>query len=198
VVDMHAAVCPDADKLDAILEAVPGNRQPPMVMAGWTDTPIGRLLLACTNAGLCLAEFVEAERLPGLVNDVRRFFGPAIAQGEHQHLEQARTEIADYFAGRLTRFHVPVVYSGTPFQQAVWRRLREVPYGKTLSYEGLARAVGVPKGQRAVGRANGQNRIAVIVPCHRVINKDGRTGGYGAHPWRKDFLLQLEQRFCPR
>ncbi len=89
---------------------------------------------------------------------------------------------------------MPLVIRGTPFQERVWRRLLQIPFGETLSYEGLARAVGCPGAQRAVGRANGDNRLAIVVPCHRVVQKDGQLRGYGGGLWRKQFLLDLERR----
>ena len=82
---------------------------------------------------------------------------------------------------------------GTPFQERVWAELQRIPFGETRSYEDLARIVGAPSAQRAVGRANGMNRIAILIPCHRVINKDGRLGGYGGLLWRKEALLHLER-----
>src|SRR5207237_2748973 len=96
--------------------------------------------------------------------------------------------------GTRREFHVPVTYPGSPFQRAVWEQLLRIPYGETRSYEDVARALGTAAAQRAVGRANGQNRIAILIPCHRVVNKDGRLGGYGGGLWRKQFLLELEQR----
>ncbi len=84
-------------------------------------------------------------------------------------------------------------YRGTPFQVSVWKGLLRIPYGKTTSYEQLARRVGRSGAQRAVGTANGRNPIAIVIPCHRVVNKSGRLGGYGGGLWRKQFLLDLEQ-----
>jgi len=106
-------------------------------------------------------------------------------QGAHQHPE--------YFAGSRREFTVPLVYPGTPFQVKVWEALRGIPYGETYSYEKLAWSVGIPRAQRAVGHANGQNRLAVLIPCHRVVNKDGKLGGYGGGLWRKQLLLDLER-----
>jgi AraC family transcriptional regulator of adaptative response/methylated-DNA-[protein]-cysteine methyltransferase len=88
-----------------------------------------------------------------------------------------------------------LAYPGTLFQQQVWRQLLTIPYGETRSYEQLAMAVGKPNAARAVGRANGLNRIAIVIPCHRVVNKDGQLGGYGGGLRRKQFLLELEQSF---
>lgn len=162
------------------------------VAVGWADTPLGTLLLATTDDGLCFAEFAEPERLAQQIRSLRRYFGGPVVQGDHVFLTQARKELAEYFAGGRTEFEVPLALAGTSFQRSVWDHLRRIPYGATVSYEALAQAVGVPKGQRAVGRANGQNRMCVFVPCHRVINKDGGLGGYGGSLWRKKYLLQLE------
>ena len=82
---------------------------------------------------------------------------------------------------------------GSPFEERVWRALCEIPFGETRSYEDVARVVGSPKGVRAVGRANGLNRIAIVIPCHRVVNKSGELGGYGGGLWRKRRLLHLER-----
>ena len=92
----------------------------------------------------------------------------------------------------LVALSVPVAMAGTPFQERVWAELLRIPYGQTRSYEELARAVGAPGAQRAVGLANGSNRIAIVIPCHRVINKSGKLGGYGGELWRKKALLALE------
>ena len=113
--------------------------------------------------------------------------------GENAHLTKLKAELQEYFAGRLKKFSIPIVYPGTPFQQRVWTGLIEIPYGETRSYEELARIVGSPDGQRAVGHANGTNRIAIVIPCHRVVNKDGKLGGYGGGLWRKQYLLDLEK-----
>ena len=92
---------------------------------------------------------------------------------------------------------MPLVFPGSPFQVSVWKALLTIPYGTTWSYEQLAIAVGTPRGSRAVGHANGQNRLGIIIPCHRVVNKDGKLGGYGGGLWRKQFLLDLERGFLP-
>ena len=113
--------------------------------------------------------------------------------GRHGHIDRLKAELAEYFAGKRRVFEVPIVYPGSPFQQAVWKELLRIPYGATRSYEDVARAVGRSAAQRAVGTANGQNRVAIVIPCHRVVNKDGRLGGYGGGLWRKQFLLDLER-----
>ena len=109
------------------------------------------------------------------------------------HLTTLRRELGEYFAGKRQVFDVPVDMRGTPFQMNVWRgasaRFR---YGETRSYADMAQRVGSPAAVRAVGRANGLNAIAIVVPCHRVVNKNGDLGGYGGGLWRKRRLLHLE------
>jgi methylated-DNA-[protein]-cysteine S-methyltransferase len=104
----------------------------------------------------------------------------------------ARTQLAEYFAGERVDFDVPLAMAGTPFQRRVWRALRDIPYGETASYGEMARRLGRPSASRAVGLANGRNPIAVIVPCHRVIGSDGSLTGYGGGLERKRLLLDLE------
>jgi AraC family transcriptional regulator of adaptative response/methylated-DNA-[protein]-cysteine methyltransferase len=117
-----------------------------------------------------------------------------LVPGTNTHLEQLETELEGYFAHSLRGFSVPLVYPGTPFQESVWNALLAIPYGETRSYHDLARAVGNPKAVRAVGRANGLNRIAIVIPCHRVVNKNGELGGYGGGLRRKEYLLALERQ----
>ena len=118
---------------------------------------------------------------------------PPVTSAEDHHLEATRRALKEYFAGKPPRLP-PLDLRGTEFQVAVWRALLEIPYGETRSYEEMAARVGRPGAQRAVGTANGRNRIAIVVPCHRVVNKSGQLGGYGGGLWRKRFLLDLEQR----
>lgn len=168
------------------------------IVTSWIESPVGPLLVGATSGGVCLLEFSDPARMEGQLAAVAKQVGCAVVPGDHEYLEQLRDELSGYFAGKRTRFEVPLVYPGTPFQQRVWDRLRKIPYGETLSYEALAREVGSPGAQRAVGRANGQNRVAIVIPCHRVVNKDGRLGGYGGGLWRKVFLLDLERQTLAR
>lgn len=113
-------------------------------------------------------------------------------QAADEPFEEARAQLADYFAGRRTAFDLPLAIAGSQFQRRVWRALQQIPYGETTSYGEIARRVGVPSAPRAVGVANGQNPVAVIVPCHRVIGADGSLTGYGGGLERKRLLLELE------
>lgn len=169
------------------------SRNKDCIRAGWVESPLGPLLAAATEEGVCLVEFTDRRALESQFKVLRARFDCAIVPGDHDHLEQLKDELARYFAGELQEFRVPLTYPGSPFQAAVWEELRQIPYGQTCSYEAIARAVGTPAAQRAVGRANGQNRICILIPCHRVVNKDGRLGGYGGGLWRKQFLLDLER-----
>jgi AraC family transcriptional regulator of adaptative response/methylated-DNA-[protein]-cysteine methyltransferase len=108
-------------------------------------------------------------------------------------LDQLRAELECYFRGAQKKFHVSLALRGTPFQEQVWNALLEIPSGSTISYEDLARRIGRPTAVRAVARANGMNRISILVPCHRVVGKDGELTGYGGGVWRKRLLLELEK-----
>jgi len=169
------------------------SRSAECIVTSWVETPLGPLVIGANAKGICLTEFTDRRMLETQFGILRRRFDCAIVPGENEHLEQVKSELADYFAGTLKEFKVPLVYPGTPFQESVWNGLLRIPYGETCSYEDLARKVGVPGAQRAVGRANGMNRIGILIPCHRVVNKDGRLGGYGGGLWRKQYLLDLER-----
>jgi AraC family transcriptional regulator of adaptative response/methylated-DNA-[protein]-cysteine methyltransferase len=172
----------------------PGKgREAGCVVVAWAESPIGPLLMGATTEGVCLLEFTDRRALETQIDTVRRRFDCAIVPGDHAHLDQLQDELDRYFTSRLTKFTVPLVYPGSPFQRKVWKQLLSIPYGETRSYEDVARAVGTPTAHRAVGMANGQNRIAIVIPCHRVVNKGGKLGGYGGGLWRKQFLLDLEQ-----
>jgi AraC family transcriptional regulator of adaptative response/methylated-DNA-[protein]-cysteine methyltransferase len=141
-----------------------------------------------------LLEFADRRMLETQIKRLERLLRQSLVPGEHAHLTQAREELERYFARALRSFTVPLVFRGTPFEERVWRELVRIPYGETCSYADLARRVDAPGAQRAVGRANGMNRIAVVIPCHRVVQSDGALGGYGGGLWRKHWLLALEAR----
>jgi len=107
-------------------------------------------------------------------------------------VEQMARELEAYFAGELERFETPLHFPGTPHQEAVWKALLEVPYGQTWSYGELAAHLGKPTAVRSVARAVGENRFAIVIPCHRIVGADGQLTGYGGGLWRKRYLLELE------
>ena len=157
------------------------------------DSPVGPLAAAAIADGVCLLEFSRPDRLETQLASLRRWFGGEPQPGRNEHLEQLREELAAYFAGTRTRFTVPLVAPGTPFQERVWAELLRIPYGETRSYGEIARQIGSPGAFRAVGLANGHNPIGIIVPCHRVIGSNGSLTGYGGGLDRKRALLELEK-----
>ncbi len=163
------------------------------VLLTWLPSPLGPLIAGATDGGVCLLEFTDRRMIDEQFATLRRRFALPLVPGINRHLELLARELAEYFAGRLRAFTAPLDFPGTDFQRRVWQQLLAIPYGETRSYEELAIAAGTPKGCRAVGRANGLNRIAIVIPCHRVVNKDGALGGYGGGLHRKQFLLDLEQ-----
>ena len=164
------------------------------IVIDWVESPLGPLVLGAKTDGICLLEFSNPQRLQKQLAQLRTAFGCPAIPGQNKHLDQLKEELTEYFAGTLTDFLIPITLKGTTFQELVWNGLLEIPYGETQSYEGLAQVIGQRRASRAVGRANGQNRIAIVVPCHRVVNKNGKMGGYGGGLWRKQFLLDLERR----
>jgi len=162
------------------------------VLLSWLRSPLGPLVAGATSEGICLLEFTDRRMLEAQFTTVRKLFALPVVPGTNNHLEKLESEVASYFAGTLRDFSVPLIYPGTDFQKRVWTQLLAIPYGETRSYEELAIAVGDKKAVRAVGRANGLNRIGIVIPCHRVVNKSGALGGYGGGLRRKQFLLDLE------
>lgn len=162
------------------------------ILLSWIRTPLGPMVAGATEEGVCLLEFTDRRQLEGQLEPLRRRLGRPMVPGRNEHLVELEAQLARYFDGQLRTFTIPVVARGTPFQEEVWSALREIPYGVTTTYEDLARTIGRPLAVRAVGRANGMNRIAIVIPCHRVVNKDGQVGGYGGGRRRKEWLLGLE------
>jgi AraC family transcriptional regulator, regulatory protein of adaptative response / methylated-DNA-[protein]-cysteine methyltransferase len=158
------------------------------------DTPFGPMIAGATDEGVCLLEFTDRRMLEAQLQRLSNMLRQPLIPGEHRHLTALREDLASYFAGSLKDFTVPLIYRGTPFEERVWRELTRIPYGQTISYAQLADRINAPGGQRAVGRANGMNRIAIVIPCHRVVNADGKLGGYGGGLWRKHWLLEHERK----
>jgi AraC family transcriptional regulator, regulatory protein of adaptative response / methylated-DNA-[protein]-cysteine methyltransferase len=162
------------------------------IRLAWIESPLGPLVAGTVDAGICLLEFTDRRMLEAQADALRSRFGLPAAPAPHPHLERLEAELGEYFAGERRDFDLPISEPGTPFQERVWAALREIPCGETRSYRELARAVGDPAAVRAVAQANGRNRVAILVPCHRVIGADGGLGGYGGGIWRKKRLLEIE------
>ena len=153
------------------------------------ETPIGVLHIVATPKGVAQIDFVNAKR--GRDRTAKSASTQAAKQAR-SHIAQAIRQIREYFSGRRKDFDLPLDLQGTPNQQMVWQGLLEIPFGKTLTYGGLAERIGSPRAARAVGTACGSNPVPVIVPCHRVIGSTGGLHGYGGGLWRKKLLLELE------
>ncbi|HEY5808089.1 MAG TPA: methylated-DNA--[protein]-cysteine S-methyltransferase [Povalibacter sp.] len=163
------------------------------VRLDWIETPVGPLLAGATQSAVVLLEFSERKILDDQVATLRRRLDAHVVPGTNRLLHKLRAQLGEYFAGERRNFELPLEYPGTGFQQRVWSTLLTIPYGDTWSHLQVARTIGDVKATRAVGTANGMNRIAIVIPCHRVINANGELGGYGGGLWRKRILLDLEQ-----
>jgi AraC family transcriptional regulator of adaptative response/methylated-DNA-[protein]-cysteine methyltransferase len=157
------------------------------------ETPLGPMVAGAVDEGVCFLEFADRRAFSKQLNAMQLRLGATAVPGRHRHLDQLAAELNDYFEGRRREFSVPITAPGSEFQERVWAELRRIPYGSTISYAALARNIGQPQAVRAVGRANGENRIAILIPCHRVVREDGTLCGYGGGRWRKQRLLELEQ-----
>lgn len=160
------------------------------------DTLLGPMLAAAGDKALCQLEFADRRGLEKSYAEMRRRFKLPVVPGDNAILQQLRQELLEYFSGGRKRFTVPLALRGTAFQERVWCELQKIPFGQTISYEGVAKQIGAPTAVRAVARANGTNRLYLLVPCHRVIAKDGQLSGYGGGVWRKRRLLEMEQAAC--
>lgn len=157
------------------------------------STPLGPMIAMVEARGLVLLEFVDRPALTAEIEALKHRHGYAVAPGSHPHLDRIEAELGEYFAGKRRVFDVPLWMPGSVFEQAVWALLRDIPFGATWSYGQMAERLQRPGAARAVGTANGRNRLAVVVPCHRVVGADGSLTGYGGGKPRKAFLLRLER-----
>ncbi len=165
-----------------------------LILISRIETPLGPMFIASTDKGICLLEFVDRRMLETELKDLQRLLKAKIITGENQHIYQAKSELNEYFEGFRKSFEIPLDTPGTIFQQQVWDQLLTIPHGTTRSYQEQAMRIGNPKAVRAVASANGHNRVSIVIPCHRVIGKDGNLTGYGGGLERKRWLLGHEER----
>jgi AraC family transcriptional regulator, regulatory protein of adaptative response / methylated-DNA-[protein]-cysteine methyltransferase len=158
------------------------------------ETPLGALIAGATAKGICLLEFNDRKEIESEYTVLKKLLNAEIIQDESPFFAPLETQLKEYFAGARKVFDLPLLYAGTPFQQAVWKELQTIPYGATRSYMQQAKALKNAEGIRAIAHANGTNRIAILIPCHRVIGKNGSLTGYGGGLWRKKWLLDLEAK----
>ncbi|KHE66850.1 methylated-DNA--[protein]-cysteine S-methyltransferase, partial [Halobacillus sp. BBL2006] len=162
--------------------------------ASWLDTPLGPMVAIADERALFLLEFVDRRGLERELERLREKTNAAIIPGHTEPILSIGEELSLYFKGELTHFHTPLGNLGTPFQKRVWEELKTIPRGETRSYSEIASAIGRPSSYRAVARANGANQIAIVIPCHRVINASGELGGYGGGLTRKKWLVHHEKQ----
>jgi AraC family transcriptional regulator, regulatory protein of adaptative response / methylated-DNA-[protein]-cysteine methyltransferase len=173
------------------------SNRPAATQVAWlsdVETPIGEMIAGATDTHLVLLEFAHRRSLDAQLERLTRTTGFTLERGESRIVGDLRRELAEYFRGERKEFSIPIDARGTPFQMRVWAALRRIPTGTTTSYARLAMTVGQASAVRAVARANGDNPVAILIPCHRVIGSDGSLTGYGGGLWRKKKLLDLEAR----
>jgi len=156
-------------------------------------TPLGPMFACATTSGVCLLEFTNRKMLETEFRDLCERLNAVILPGANNHLVQVETEIKEYFDGKRTLFTVALHTPGTEFQRAVWKALREIPFGGVTSYKQQAIQMDKIKSIRAIASANGCNRISIIIPCHRVVGENGKLTGYGGGLPRKKWLLDFEK-----
>ncbi|MCG8569334.1 MAG: methylated-DNA--[protein]-cysteine S-methyltransferase [Spirochaetes bacterium] len=166
-----------------------------LVIVTRISTPLGPMLAGANQDGLCLLEFTDRRMLETQIKRLTKLLKTKLIPGEHPLFASLSEQINQYFLGKRKKFEIPLVLPGSDFQKQVWQVLQEIPYGKTRSYQQQAIAIGNPQAVRAIARANGENRIAIIIPCHRVIGANGEMVGYGGGIWRKKYLLDLENKY---
>lgn len=184
------------DAFSRIMNNIPKKSKELMILsAAWFDTKLGAMICIADHESLYLLEFVDRRGLEREIERLRSRLNAAIIPGRSTITEQIQDELQQYFLGELCDFKTPVYYLGSDFQQEVWDKLRQIPVGTAISYKGLARQIGNEKASRAVARANGANQLAIIIPCHRVIQSNGELGGYGGGIGRKQWLLEHEVKY---
>ena len=177
-----------------LLGVAPGSlRANARLQADWIDTDLGAMVAVSDARSLYLLEFADRKALPAELKALMRDAKGDLGLGRPAPTKQAAEELRAFMDGRQSRFTVPLAPGGTPFQRQVWDALQRIPAGETRSYSDLAQDIGRPDAPRAVARANGANRIAILIPCHRVLGADGNLTGYGGGLWRKRRLIEIER-----
>jgi AraC family transcriptional regulator, regulatory protein of adaptative response / methylated-DNA-[protein]-cysteine methyltransferase len=166
-----------------------------MIYTTTIETPLGEMAAAATKEGICLLEFIDRRILDAEFENLTLIFNTIVKKGGNKHLRALKKQLREYFKGKRKEFSLPLITPGTEFQQAVWGVLRKIPYGTTISYLQQAKLINNPGAVRAAANANGSNRIAIIIPCHRVIGSDGDLTGYGGGIEKKRWLIDHEKKY---
>ena len=165
-----------------------------MISLNTISTPVGPMRLGATDEGICLFDFQYRKRIDHIMQRIEQYSGDKFVEGTHPYFELLEAQIGEYFTGQLKEFDLPLHLLGSPFQLSVWRGLQQIPYGHTRSYKQQSIFLGNEKAIRAIANANGDNGIAIIIPCHRVIGTNGSLTGYGGGLPVKQKLLNLERK----
>lgn len=160
------------------------------------STPLGNMCCGIMNKKLVLLEFENEARVTGQLQQLATAFNATLTAAQPPLAEQVQQQLHEYFDQSRKTFDLPVLMVGSEFQQKVWASLLDIPYGRTTSYQQQAVKYGDIKAIRAVAKANGENRIGIVIPCHRVIGSNGSLTGYAGELWRKKALLELEGAFA--
>jgi O-6-methylguanine DNA methyltransferase len=163
-----------------------------MICLKYIDTPVGKMRAGATDEGICLFDFQYRKSIDSIMKRIATLSRDEFSENEHPHFEMLERQIAEYFSGVRKEFDMPLHLLGTTFQKQVWEGLLTIPYGETRSYKQQSVFLGNEKAIRAVAGANGENGIAIIIPCHRVIGENGSLIGYGGGLERKKWLLDHE------
>ncbi|OJJ19346.1 XRE family transcriptional regulator [marine bacterium AO1-C] len=163
------------------------------ILLNRVTTPLGPMFIGATTQGICLLEFTDRKRLETELKDLQRLLKTRIIAGENEHIKQVKKELAEYFEGKRKTFEVALHTPGTDFQNQVWKALDTIAYGTTATYTEQAQKIDKTSAVRAVGTANGANRISIIIPCHRVVGTNGKLTGYGGGLARKQWLIDFER-----
>lgn len=166
-----------------------------MIIVKKYNSPCGALMLGAFDQKLCLCDWLTEKHRSHIDNKLKRILKAEFKEGSSSIIEKAISQLDEYFAMTRKEFDIPLLFTGTTFQETIWNGLLKIPYGKTTSYGSLAKIIGMPKAVRAVANANAANPISIIVPCHRVIGSDNSLTGYGGGLDRKEYLLKLEKVF---
>lgn len=158
-------------------------------------SPLGDMIAGASDNGLCFLEWQDRGGIDRILTRVEKRYKKILLLGDNNYLKVLKAELKKYFGGKAKEFTIDLDIMGTKFEQKVWSRLLKIPYGVTKSYGNIATELNKPGASRAVGRANGSNYMSIVIPCHRVIESNGKLRGYGGGLWRKKRLLELEKSY---
>lgn len=158
------------------------------------DTPLGKMLACASDEGICIFDFAFRRMMPSIIARVKKASGCEMEEGEHDYFNLLESQLAEYFRGERKEFELPLHLMGSPFQLRVWEGLKQIPYGQSRSYKAQSLFLGDEKAVRAVARANGENCLAIIIPCHRVVGDNGNLTGYSGGLRAKQWLLDHERK----